>query len=101
MFLDDKNAELRVRAIWRGLKGRRLVSFAQQWVMPELHFDMPKSIQNEVTSDATLRAAMIDTALPETVQRLTEPLFAAFSFTKVDISLVTAELRKMQGMRQR
>jgi hypothetical protein len=95
--IGDQSTSVAFRAMWKGLSGRTLIS----WATPRRIFFDPRgpSRQDSVTSEVTIQSDQISETLPETVRALTKPLYETFDFYDIPPTMVRDELLKMRGIK--
>jgi hypothetical protein len=95
--IGDQATSVAFRAMWKGLSGRTLIS----WATPRRIFFDPRgpSRSDEVTSEITIPTDQISQTLAEIVKALTKPLYETFDFYDIPPTLVREELLKMRGIK--
>jgi hypothetical protein len=91
--LTDKPASVRFHVTWTGLEGRILKS----WVKNRFMLEDRTCRQKNVNSEIIVTADRISATLPETVSKITQPLYEAFEFFEPSLQLVNEELSEMRG----
>lgn len=88
--------QIDVRMRWRGLAGRELATIASP---TRMLYPGHQASDDEVMTSISTAADAIPDALPELVQRLTEPLFARFDFFEPPAELYATEIERMRSGR--
>jgi hypothetical protein len=93
--LDVTGATVRLRAVWRGLRGRRLASINSR----RLLFEEYRTNEDALKSDISVPAGEIEESLAQSVFNLLKPLYQVFDFFELQFRLVEEELESLQGRR--
>lgn len=94
--LAGQSASVLIRFTWEGLANRVL----SNWACPERYLSHArKCYQSAVTSELLISAGDIVDQLPEAVKEVTNPLYEAFDFFDMPLSVIKEELEKMRGRR--
>ena len=93
--LAGAEAEVEVLVRWNGLKGRKLRSWTSREHLWSTGGGNRTSLTDVVTSRLHVRAASIETQLPEFVAKLTQRLYEAFDLFEPDERMFRFELNRM------
>jgi len=91
--LSDSETTTEVRASWKGLAGRIMVSWAEPLRSLGSWY---KATQDEVTTELSFPSRSVSANLPELVKALVAPLYEVFNFLNPPDTMYAKELERMR-----